>query len=205
VLSKWDIEFDLSAGRIRLFSPKGCDGDQVVYWAPAYFMAKLVSAPRGTNWLEANVSLDGHQVVAMFDTGAALSVVTSQALRQTGIEAETPPVAAGATHGLANRTIETVTAVFPTLTIGQESVQNVKLSIADLFGRNTVRQTGSLVNQRVLEDPDMLIGADFFVAHRVYVARSQGRIYFTYKGGPIFQHVMPLAADKSGDADAGDP
>jgi len=32
----------------------------------------------------------------------------------------------------------------------------------------------------------MLIGADFFLSHRVYVASSQNRLYFTYNGGPVF-------------------
>jgi hypothetical protein len=33
----------------------------------------------------------------------------------------------------------------------------------------------------------MLLGADFLRAHRVYVAHSQRRMYFTYEGGPVFQ------------------
>jgi tetratricopeptide (TPR) repeat protein len=32
----------------------------------------------------------------------------------------------------------------------------------------------------------MLIGADFFLSHRVYVASGQHKLYFTYNGGPVF-------------------
>ena len=32
----------------------------------------------------------------------------------------------------------------------------------------------------------MLIGADFFLSHRIYVASSQRKLYFTYNGGPVF-------------------
>ena len=32
----------------------------------------------------------------------------------------------------------------------------------------------------------MWLGVDFFLAHRVYVANSQHRLYFTYNGGPVF-------------------
>lgn len=204
VLSKWDLEFDLSAGKIRLFNPKNCEGDQVAYWATSYFMAKLVHGAAGTNWLEANVSLDGHQIVAMFDTGSALSTISSKALLQTGIKAEAPPVAAEATRGLVNRPIETAIAVFPTLTVGQESVENVKLRIADLFSGNTEAETGSLVRRSVMASPDLIIGADFFMAHRIYVARSQGKIYFTYKGGQIFQLRAPSATSTPAEADSGD-
>jgi predicted aspartyl protease len=204
VLSRWDLEFDLSAGKIRLFKPKNCEGDQVAYWATAYYMAKLVISAAGTNWLEANVSLDGHQIVALFDTGAALSTVSSKALVQTGVKAEAAPVAAEVTRGLANRPIETTVAVFPTLTIGQESIENAKLRIADLFSANTEKKTGSLVPRSVMASPDLLIGADFFMAHRIYVARSQGKIYFTYKGGQIFQQRIPSGTAPPAEGDAGD-
>jgi predicted aspartyl protease len=204
VLSHWDIEFDLSAGKIRLFIPKNCNGDQVVYWAQSYFMTKLVGAPPNTNWLQAHVILNGHEVVAMFDTGASLSTVTSQALRQSGIKAEGAPVTAGETRGLAGKQIDTTAAVFPTLTIGQETVQNVKLRIADLFGKNTETMLGSLVARSIVDNPDMIIGADFFMAHRIYVARSQGKIYFTYKGGPVFQNFVGNTPAPSGEAGAAD-
>jgi tetratricopeptide (TPR) repeat protein len=32
----------------------------------------------------------------------------------------------------------------------------------------------------------MLLGADFFLSHHLYIARSQSRVYFTYNGGPVF-------------------
>ena len=35
-------------------------------------------------------------------------------------------------------------------------------------------------------DADMLLGADFFLSHRVYMASKQDKIYFTYNGGPVF-------------------
>jgi predicted aspartyl protease len=204
VLSHWDIEFDLSAGKIRLFIPKNCNGDQVVYWAQSYFMTKLLGAPANSNWLEATVLLNGHEVVAMFDTGAALSTVTSQALRQSGINPEVAPVAAGESRGLAGKPIDTTVAVFPVLTIGQETLQNVRLRIADLFGKNTDTATGSLIAHSVTNNPDMIIGADFFMAHRIYVARSQGKIYFTYKGGPVFQNVAGNTLAPSAEAGAAD-
>jgi tetratricopeptide (TPR) repeat protein len=37
-----------------------------------------------------------------------------------------------------------------------------------------------------LDLADMLIGADFFLSHRVYVASGQHKLYFTYNGGPVF-------------------
>jgi len=32
----------------------------------------------------------------------------------------------------------------------------------------------------------VILGTDFLRAHRVMVARSQRKVYFTYSGGPVF-------------------
>jgi len=165
-------------------------------------MTKLIRAPEDSNWLEANVSLDGHQVVAMFDTGSALSAATTQAVQRTGIKAEAPPVTATAGIGLANKCIDAATAVFSALSIGQESDENAKLRIADLFGKNTETHLEFLYS---VDNPDLIIGADFFMAHRIYVARSQGKINFTYKGGPMFQYINPNTTAPSGETGAGGP
>ena len=192
-LSAWDVEFDLSAGKIRLFTPKNCKGDDVAYWATAYSVVDLITPPGDSKWLEAKVQLDGHSVVALFDSGASNSIVTTQAVRQAGIKTETAVTDAGATHGLAGKAVATSVALFQTLSVGDETVRNVELHIADLFSRNTAMETGSHLAQHVTNDPEMLIGADFFLSHRIYVARSQDKMYFTYKGGPIFRQKPPEA------------
>ena len=32
----------------------------------------------------------------------------------------------------------------------------------------------------------MLLGADFFISHRIFVANKEHRIFLTYNGGPVF-------------------
>jgi hypothetical protein len=128
-------------------------------------------------------------------------VVTTLALQRLRLKAETQIEAAGASRGIANKGIKTSSATFASLSIGQETIQNVRLHIADLFSRNTDLFAGSLIPRNVSDNPDLLIGADFFLAHHVYVARSQGKIYFSYKGGPIFQHDAPKPAPAKDSAD----
>jgi len=195
-LEKFDVEFDLAGRRIRLFTPRQCSGDQVVYWASAYYMTAL--ARPNSSWLEAEVELDGHRILAMFDSGAGYSAITTQGLRAARITPESSaPGDPGV--GLAGKPVDSDVAVFNTLTVGQEVIRNATLRVADLFANDKVTQTGSLAPQRVFE-PDMLIGADFFLAHRIYVARSQNRLYFTYNGGPVFRHPSgQQAAPSTGD------
>ncbi len=42
-----------------------------------------------------------------------------------------------------------------------------------------------------LRDGDMLLGADFFLSHRILVSNSQHKLYFTYNGGPVFKLDRP--------------
>lgn len=205
LLSNWDVEFDLSNQKLRLFSPRGCKGGEVAYWAPAYSMMKLIGDPHQDGWLKANVQLNGRTVVALLDTGAWSSVVSIQAVNRAGIRPETAMEAAPESRGIAGKTIETRVAIFPSLSIGEETVRNAKLRIADLFSANAEVVTGSLIPQQVVDNPDMLLGADFFLSHRVYVARSQQAIYFTYKGGPIFRPLAPRTVEQSGTAPNPDP
>jgi predicted aspartyl protease len=185
-LSQTDVEFDLLHGVVRLLQPKECSGDQVVYWKQPYSLLPIASRVR--SHLLAHVLLNGVQVLAALDTGASATTVTRQAARRVGVRLESHDVAyAGPAHGLGPKAVETYVAVFPTLNIADETIKNAKLGIADLFGRDKETSSGSRIPGAAIETPDMLLGVDFFLSHRVYVARSQGRIYFSYLGGPVFR------------------
>ena len=81
---------------------------------------------------------------------------------------------AGESHGI-DGDIKTWVATFGSVKIGDEEIKNAKLSIGDT----------------ATDAFDVLIGADFFMAHHVYVANSQGKLYFTYSGGPVFRSTAP--------------
>ena len=66
--------------------------------------------------------------------------------------------------------LKTLVVPVDNFTIGQEEIHNTRLSVGELD----------------LSIGDMLLGADFFLSHRIYVANSQHKLYFTYNGGPVF-------------------
>jgi predicted aspartyl protease len=202
LLSKLDVEFDLPSRAIRLFNPRNCSGDEVVYWAKSYSMMPLVHQIGSGDWPLLRVVLNGREVLALLDSGSGHSTVTSQLVQRPGMA---PASAAAATpmQGIAGRPVATSVAVFPTLSIGQEQIQNVRLRVADLFKSSRETHTGSMIPTDPLNAPDMLIGADFFLAHRIYIARSQGKVYFTYQGGPIFQTEVPGPAPAAAQPGAG--
>ena len=113
--------------------------------------------------------LNGAKVRVTFDTGAGSSIVGLRAAAKAGIKPDGPGVeSAGNGSGIGRHEIQTWVANFPVLKIGDEEVYNARLRFGDLG------------------DLDMLLGADFFLSHRIFVASSQGRVYFTYNGGPVF-------------------
>ena len=189
LLARSDVEFDLGEGAVRMFDPKGCSGDQVLYWRQPYSVLPIETTLRDVLHLQAYVNLNGQRTLAFFDTGASVSLVTPHAARAAGVTIESPGVAAdGTVHGVGAVAVAAYSAVFPTLSIGDEKISNARLEIADIMGWHKEPQLGSHIPTAVVDDfnPQMLLGIDFFRANRIYVARSQGLIYFSYLGGPIF-------------------
>src|SRR5581483_8091857 len=112
-----------------------------------------------------------------FDTGAATSLVGLRAAASAGKKPGDPGVEpAGYSTGIGRKAVQTWIATFPVLKIGDEEIHNARLRFGDL---------GPF---------DMLLGDDFFLSHRVYVANSQHKLYFTYNGGPVFALNGPRKA-----------
>lgn len=186
VLGGFDIEFDLAANRIRLFEPDGCSGDQVAYWATSYFMTKLVRAPGRSNQLETEADLAGTNVVVMFDSGINDSFISPSTLKRTGLNPDSLTKAAAPAEGSAGAGLNSYIATFGRLTLGQEVVWHPKLTVADELPNYRVLKIGHSYFT-VADEADLVIGTDFLLAHRVYFARSEHMMYFTYNGGPVFR------------------
>jgi predicted aspartyl protease len=183
-LTQADVEFDLPHGKVRFFKPRGCDGDQVVYWGDAYAVAPLEPTPHYQ--LLVKVSVNGHPLTAQLDTGAAVSVLTPQAAARVGVSTATA-TRAGKLVGSGHEKITAYVDVFDSFSFGDETIHTAKLWIADLFYADVEAGTATtLLPKRATDEPDMLLGADFFKSHRVYVSLQQKKVYVTYAGGPVF-------------------
>lgn len=196
-LSHWDEEFDPAAGVLRLMVPKDCTGDQVMYWAPQYAVVNLTRVmSRDANWsslLLADVQLNGHDVLALFDTGAPHSIVTTDVTKRAGLNPTVESATGRQGGGLASGHYAVDTAVFPSISIGGETIQNPRLEVADIFGKDKEVKAGSIIASRPEGQPEMIIGMDFFRVHHIYLARGQKKMYFTYLGGPVFLTAGDMA------------
>jgi hypothetical protein len=189
ILSHFDIEFDLASRKIRLFAPKECKGDQVAYWTHDYFVADLTHREITVPLID--VSLNGQKMPAAFSSGIPQSTVTIRAMRHSGINPETAAQVAGASQGGTTKPTDSPVVVFPSLTIGQETFHDAQLRIAGPYNRDDLARFESQLEHRAFIAPDLEIGGDFFLAHRIYLARSEKKVYFTRNGGPLSQTSTP--------------
>ncbi|MDE1149304.1 MAG: aspartyl protease family protein [Azospirillaceae bacterium] len=189
ILGKFDVEFDVGHKQIVLYQPQGCETAELAYWSNNYSLAEMDAdnAPRAHIRLLA--TLNGQQVRAQLASGVSISHLDQGLARQLGAEVVQPAAEsladdqAKATHGPV--------AMLDTLAIGDEAVRHAKLRVSDLYKQSSV-WAGQL--QKVSYGRDhvpLSLGVDFLKSHRLYVAFSQRKIYFTYEGGPIFQTVGP--------------
>jgi tetratricopeptide (TPR) repeat protein/predicted aspartyl protease len=172
-----DVEYDLAQGTLALFKPENCKHVDLVYWAKLGDPYNAIDIEETTPiepHTTGKVSLNGAKVRVQFDTGAATSIVGLRAAASAGVKPGYPGVEpAGYTTGIGRKPVQTWIATFPVLKIGDEEIHNARLRFGDL---------GAV---------DMLLGDDFFLSHRVYVANSQHKLYFTYNGGPVFALNRP--------------
>ncbi len=182
-----DVEYDLGQGAMRLFRATSCRKANLAYWVKPGTGYSEMEIQQPTPLEPHTVGLgylNGAKLRITFDSGAQVSVVGLRAAASAGIKPDSPGVEpAGVMSGFGKSTIRTWIATFPVLKIGDEEVHNARLHFGDL---------GS---------PDMLLGSDFFLSHRIYVANSQDRLYFTYNGGPVFN----LNPQRKAQAGTGNP
>ncbi len=172
VLGGPDVEYDFANGVARLFRPKDCGSASLAYWASSG-VAELSILPMDTQGrrILGTATLNGVRIQVLFDSGAARSVLTVAGARRAGVKIDGPDVIQiGGGSSVGARVVRSWIAPFQSFEIGGEQVKATRIRISDLD----------------MHDVDMLLGADFFLSHHIYVARSQSRLYFTYNGGPVF-------------------
>ena len=173
-LSATDVEYDLPNRAIRLFEPRDCQAASLAYWAKdGAGEAPLESGSR-TMFM---VAVNDRPLHATLDTGTSVSALTMPATARLGVNPQSPGVAAaGCSTGVGRKPVDYWSAPFESFAIGNEVIRSPRLRFGDVFK-----------NAPPMADlPQMVLGMDFLRTHRVYVARTQKKVYFTYSGGTVF-------------------
>ena len=181
-----DVEFDLANNAVRLFRAKDCDGVSLAYWAPGGAGEVKLEAALDPNYplIDLTVQINGKPARAVLDSGSSTSMMSRHLAASLGVTPETPGVRATARSvELGGKLPDSWIGPFQSFAIGDEIIRNPDIRFTDLDASHT--KTGSRV-PIATELWQMVLGADFLRAHRVLVAHSQRKFYFTYVGGPVF-------------------
>ena len=190
-LFQTDVEISLAAKTLTFFVPEGCGSTWLGYWGQDVQEVPLRRHNQNHMNPKFFVRINGKELEAMIDTGAAFTMITADAAKRAGISLDAPGVTRGSDiTGIGNYTASRwhVTTTFQ---IGEEIVKNAEMGVED-SGMNMA---------------DVVLGADFLRAHRVLFAMSQNKLYFSYVGGDPFGQRRTLepwvvAEAEGGNADA---
>jgi clan AA aspartic protease (TIGR02281 family) len=190
-LQNVDVEFDLPGGAVRFFRAEDCDNVALSYWTKD--PAGQAAIEPGSQ-LELTIQVNGQPARAQLDSGASTSVMDSEFASRLGVTAKSPGVIpGGCSSGLGRNPIESWIGQFETFAIGHELIRSPRLRFAELWKDMTNTMATSGLGKNMDGLPSMLLGADFLRTHRVLIAHSQRKIYFTYAGGTVFPVELATA------------
>ncbi|MEJ7934317.1 aspartyl protease family protein [Sphingobium sp. AN558] len=172
-----DTEFDLANGAVKIIRPSNCEKGGLAYWAAGkpYFTVPLITGSNPYDHIfRLPIMINGVKIEAELDSGAPTSLLTRRAAERAGIDfTATGVTPSDGVTGFGRRREKGWVVPVASVGIGDEEILRTRLEVID----NSIGGP---------DGPDMLLGADFMMAHHIYVARGQRRIYFTYSGGKPF-------------------
>lgn len=190
-----DVEFDLAHDAVRLFRPADCDGTSLAYWAPNGASEIPIERVNTVSpHIVLTVRVNGEPVRALFDSGALTSVLDRPEASRLGVSVATPGDAAGKLVGIGPATVDWSVGQVQSIVIGDESIKNTKIRVAELRKNMRYTSSASRVSKAAGEGVSMVLGVDFLISHRVLVAHSQQKMYFTYVGGRVFDWADAAAS-----------
>lgn len=191
-----DSEYDLANGFLRLFTTKGCGDRALSYWNTQAAEMKIQATAGLSSHFSGTAMLNGKPLKALFNSDYPYSFISLKAAKRAGFD---PKAKTSTPIELYNSTgkIDAWISHFDSIAFGSEEIRNTQIRVVDFDYGNYA---------------DMLLGLDFFLSHRIYFAKDQKRVYFTYSGGPIFnlksdtasKHASSQASIGTGASDATD-
>lgn len=179
-MGRFDVEFDFANAKMNYLAQDHCPG-KVIYWpAP---VAAVVPMKFIDGHIRIDISLNGHTLRAIVDTGAYNTTLTaSEAKRVFGLTETSPDI----TDLRGDPGEKRFDKVFDDLTLDGISIGHPHITIIpNLMGRHDANNgyvTGTRL-QRVddpdASDPPMLIGMNILSKLRFVVAFSEDKIYVT--------------------------
>ena len=190
----YDFEVDITGAKLNILSGDHCDG-KVIYW-PSKALAVVPMTTRDFH-VNIPVTLDGHDLTAVVDTGASTSTVRLDIARSVfKIDPQSPDLKP-AGHIGNDESAPVYSYPFKTLTFDSITVNNPKiLVLTDIVNKSVDHSfdttTRATRNNADLKLPEVIIGMDVLRKLHLYFAFKEKRLYMTEASTP------PPAAPASG-------
>ncbi len=178
LLQRVDVEIDPAAHKVRFFSPDHCPG-KVLYWANADVEVPLRVAHSGHLYLK--MTLDGHELDALIDTGSPHSLLSLTTARH--LYDLTPDSPGIEPYPIDGSGLKRYRYPFKSLSIQGLQVSNPSIDIIqDRIYRAPDRwemEVPQLHNDEETRLPDLILGMGIISKLHLYIAYGEQRLYLT--------------------------
>jgi predicted aspartyl protease len=188
-LFRADVEISPADGQIKFFVAKDCASPFLARWDGAISRVELRGGTGEDNRPRVTVEINGKRITALIDSGADRTVLDTRGAARVGLTPDSPGVKLDPQKesGIGSHLLSSWSVPLETVTIGDETIRNVRVEMADMHSAMLHDTNTQAVFELSESQPLMILGADFLRAHHVLFARSQGQFYFSYLGGKVFQ------------------
>ena len=161
VLSSFDIDIDLSHHRMVLHEKQSCP-DAAPDWAEPY--VGISTGRSRSEHLFFPVQLDGREIVAIVDTGAQMTALSSKAALALGVsEAALAHDPSKTMHGATGEQVSGHIHRFSQLKVGEDPARDPEIVVGDAN----------------LPDADLVLGIDFVRSRRMWFSYGSRRIFLS--------------------------
>lgn len=176
-----DLDLDFGAERVNFFSPNHCEG-KVVYWP--HQVLSVVPVVEEQSHIDVPVTLDGHPLRAMIDTGSQFTTMDLSRAKQIINFSPDTPSNGNAPRGNPEKQI--YPRRFSTLSFDGVTIQNPLVIIQPLQfggGRTDDLTLGSRAEHKDDRanrmNADITIGMDILRHLHIYLASRESKLYVT--------------------------
>lgn len=185
VFSHFATEFDFAHGVVRLLRSHECKLEQLAYWTPEFLEADLVRYSFEDPEFILRINVNGKAQMARLVSRSAASYITLIAAKETGIDLTNAGVERIEPVSVESAKLSDPSwiAHFHEVEIGGESIKNARLHMVSVLPDAQPRYSRLSHGQA---DYEVILGSDFFLAHRLVIVPDEKAVLFTYNGGKVF-------------------
>lgn len=178
ILQKFDVEIDYRGRKITLYSPDHCPG-RVISWPHDNFARLPFDRMVYTGRIVVPVTLDGHSMKALIDTGASESFIEDKlASGLFSLKPDSPGVEpAGTAYGVDGRPLTLLRRRFETLELDELKFPHPQITIYS--GKSEGNDICVGVGCESDADYDLILGARHLRALHLYIAYRERAVYAT--------------------------